>query len=374
MKQIFNISHPSYSHETKVFLGDDLLYSDHLITSLHSQKRRLVIITDSTVETLYAMKLQEHLRSNGLVASLLSYPGGESHKTRETKQMLEDGLLAQRMGRDTLLIVMGGGITCDLGGYLASTFCRGIPYILIPTTLLAMVDASIGGKTGVNTPSGKNLIGTFYPPTGVFIDLQVLKTLPERERRTGCAEIIKHGLIGSKELFYLMKEDAPRFASFDTQFFMRMIGLSVQYKKEIVEQDPFDRGVRSALNFGHTIGHALELLDEYHLSHGEAVAIGMAVEGFMSVKMGHLPFEKWEEIITCLKAYEFPFVLSNPLHIETLKDVMQMDKKATGQRARFVLLNGIGSVHPFDGDYCSEVTDDALEESIAVMNELCATR
>lgn len=287
--------------------------------------------------------------------------------------MLEDQLLAQRFSRDSQIIALGGGVVCDLAGYVASTFCRGIPYVLIPSTLLAMVDASVGGKTGVNTPDGKNLIGSFYPPEAIFADLDLLETLPEKERVTGCAEIIKNGLVGDKELFYLMLEDHAAFQAHDPHFFMQCIGRSVVFKKEIVEQDFFEEGKRSILNFGHTIGHALELLEGYQITHGEAIAIGMIVESFLSVKMGYLTFEQWEQIVECLKKYQFPFVLSHALSFQSLCEVMTMDKKSHFSRPRFVILSSIGSVAPFDGDYCSEVKEEDLKEAIAVLNELCVT-
>ncbi len=331
----------------------------------------MALITESGVEKVVARKLFEHLQNEGVDVALLTFPAGERSKTRETKQMLEDQLLAKRFGRDTLILAVGGGVVCDIAGFVAATYARGVALMLVPTTLLAMVDASIGGKTAVNTPQGKNLIGSFYPASDVIIDLSLLRTLPQAQKLTGCAEIIKMGLVGSKELFYLMSEESEGWKGEDPNFWMRVISLSCGIKKEIVEADPRESGTRRILNFGHTIGHAIELLEEYEIFHGEAVAIGMAIESFLSVKMGLLPFEKWDEVIEVIKKYPFSFTLSSPLEYETLIDVLASDKKSRDTKPRFALLNSIGMAAPFGGHYCSEVEPEMLRESLSVMNELC---
>lgn len=371
MKHLLTVKTSKAETITRVLIGDQLLFGGALEESLLGHKKRIALITDSIVERVIARTLLEHLQKRGIEVALVSFPAGEQYKSRETKQMIEDQLLAHRMGRDALILAVGGGVVCDMAGFVAATYARGIPVIFVPTTLLAMVDASIGGKTAVNTPHGKNLIGAFYPPIEVYIDFSLLTALPETEKLTGCAEIIKTGLVGSRELFSLMSEECAQWKGCDLDFWMRVLKLACITKRDIVEGDPRESGRRRILNFGHTIGHAIELLEEYEISHGEAVAMGMVVESFLSVKMGLLSFEKWDEVIEGIKKYPFTFALSAPLEYNTLIDVISTDKKALAQKARFVLLQSIGMAAPFQGAYCTPVEPAMLQESLAVMNELC---
>ena len=371
MKHLLTVKTSKAETITRVLIGDQLLFGGPLVESLLACKRRVALITDSNVEKVVARRLYEYLQDLGIEVSFISFPAGERNKSRETKQMIEDQLLARRLGRDSLILAVGGGVVCDMAGFVAATYARGVPLVFVPTTLLAMVDASIGGKTAVNTPQGKNLIGAFYPAKEVMIDISLLKTLPEREKLSGCSEIIKMGLVGSKELFYLMSEQSDQWKEDDPHFWMRVLKLSCDVKREIVQGDPRERGWRRILNFGHTIGHAIELLEGYEISHGEAVAVGMAVESFLSVKMGLFPFEKWDEVIEVLKKYPFSLTLSSSLEYDTLIDVLSTDKKALANQARFVLLKSIGMAARFNGAYCSVVEPEMLQESLAVVNELC---
>ena len=371
MKHLLRVKTSKAETITRVLIGDQLLFGETLAQSLLSHKGPIVLMTDSNVEKVVARRLYEHLQERGVEVSFISFPAGERNKSRETKQMIEDQLLARRLGRDSLILAVGGGVVSDMAGFVAATYARGVPLILVPTTLLAMVDACIGGKTAVNTPQGKNLVGAFYPAKEVMIDISLLRTLPEREKLTGCSEIIKMGLVASKELFYLMRDESDRWKEDDPHFWMRVLKLCCDIKREIVQGDPREKGRRRILNFGHTIGHAIELLEEYEISHGEAVAMGMAVESFLSVKMGLLPFEKWDEVIEVLKKYPFSLTLSSPLEYDTLIDVLSTDKKALANQARFVLLKSIGMAAPFNGAYCSVVESEMLQESLAVVNELC---
>ena len=371
MKHLMTVKTSKAETITRVLIGDQLLFGGALEASLLSHKRRVALITDSNVEKVIARTLYEHLQERGVEVSIITFPAGERYKNRETKQMIEDQLLAQRFGRDSLILAVGGGVVCDMAGFVAATYARGLPLMFVPTTLLAMVDASFGGKTAVNTPQGKNLIGVFNPASEVMIDISLLTTLPDAEKLTGCSEIIKIGLVGSKELFYLMSDESDQWKEYDPHFWMRVLKLSCITKRDIVQGDPREGGRRRILNFGHTIGHAIELLEEYEISHGEAVVMGMVIESFLSVKMGLFPFEKWDEVIEVLKKYPFSFTLSSPLEYDTLIDVLATDKKAVAQQARFVLLQSIGMAAPFKGAYCSQVEPEMLRESLAVMNELC---
>lgn len=296
---------------------------------------------DETVAPLF----QDLLVKTGLDISIFTFPAGESSKTRETKQRLEDQMLAKGFGRGCALIAMGGGVTLDLGGFIAATYCRGVPLIHIPTTLLAMVDACIGGKTGVNTPQGKNLIGAFYPAAKVLIDVDTLDSLPEAQMRSGMAEVIKYGLTLDPTL--LEESDLER-----------RIFRSCALKKRIIEEDYQESGLRRVLNFGHTVGHAIELLTEYKILHGDAVALGMAIECAMSVEMGYLSEKSFLQIMQLLPLQE--------LHMEAekLMEAMRHDKKSSLKSPRFVVLKEIGEVEPFSGSYCTEVNPEILERAL----------
>lgn len=351
---------PRSSTTTQIHFGIQEALEVHLPKLLSGN--RTAIITDSTVKEQYG-KVLEHLDTN-----IFTFPSGELSKTRASKAMLEDLLLSHLFGRDCLLIGMGGGVACDLVGFLASTYCRGVRLVLIPTTLLAMVDASVGGKTGVNTSYGKNMIGTFYPAEQVLIDGAFLKTLPPQEIANGMAEVIKYSLIHSKALFDQL--DLIQNDSLDLNWIMPIIRESVKIKKEIVEEDPFEqKGRRRVLNYGHTIGHALEKLEHYALPHGYAVAIGMIVAAFISHEMGFLKRRDIEHIQNVCTRHQIRLKLSRRYEIDEVLSALALDKKTVKSTPRFVLLKAIGEVHPFKGDYCTEVPFEILEKSITWMNQ-----
>lgn len=332
--------HPSYA----VYFGNGLLTSFLLVKQCAQQNRRLALLSDEKLTATLAKNIQSFLKEGGVEVEIFSVPSGEIHKTRETKQMLEDLLLEKKWGRDSCFIALGGGMVTDLVGYLASTYCRGIPWIAIPTTLLGMVDASIGGKTGVNTPHGKNLIGTFYPPTAVFIDIAVLKTLPQEEWRNGVVEMIKHACIADKKLFQELQGATKNLFEDDAQL-LHLIEQSCSIKKNIVEKDEREMGVREILNFGHTIGHALESLEHYRISHGEAVAMGMVLESQLAQRLGFLKEQDALAIVELLEAYQIP--LRRPVleQNENFLKQLQLDKKSKKGVPHYVLLREIGKVH-----------------------------
>jgi 3-dehydroquinate synthase len=264
-------------------------------------------------------------------------------KTREMKAFLEDELFRRGFGRDTVLVAVGGGTITDLVGFVASTYMRGVPLILVPTTLLAMVDAAIGGKTGIDTPFGKNLIGSFYLPKAIVIDLDVLKSLPEREMMHGMSEILKIGLVHDPAILEM---------SGDEQI-LRVI----QAKIAVVEKDPKEQGLRRILNFGHTIGHAIETCTG--MAHGEAVAIGCVAESYLSWRMGFLSEIELQRIVGL-----FPKVECE-LSVDAIIQAMQLDKKRAKGKVRFVLLRKIGEAVDFDGDYCTEVPIEFVREAIS---------
>ena len=348
---------------SKVQFGIDFVTHKELPSIVEDTDLKVAVITDSNVYKLYA-KTFEYLN-----LSVFSFPAGESSKTRETKDSLENDLMSHNFGRDTLIIGFGGGVALDLAGFVASTYCRGVPLIQIPTSLLAMVDAAIGGKTGVNTPYGKNMIGTFYPPQKMLVDGIFLSTLSLKQRTNGVIEMLKAGIITSPSLFKAMQENVDKWHGNDLEFMMEMIYDCVKIKRDIVEDDPEEGGRRRCLNLGHTFGHALEILSNYAMEHGQAVAIGILVSCYISVHMGLLSNEEFKEIKDLLVAYQVPLEMMHKHTLDDLMRVLARDKKALRAYPRLVLLESIGKVDPFGGEYCTEVDFSLLEEAINWMNQ-----
>lgn len=288
---------------------------------------KYALITDHRVEELYGKRHCSQLQEKGYDVELFSFPAGEKSKNRQVKESLEDALLSRRYTKDTTIIALGGGVVTDLVGFLASTFCRGVSLILIPTTLLAIVDASIGGKSGVNTLFGKNMIGSFYQPEKIVINLAYLATLPEEEWFNGKSELLKAALIGDPELFY----------HFSKISFNEGIERARAVKQRIVNLDPFEKkGIRSLLNLGHTLGHAIELVSQYKISHGKAVAMGIVLEAQLAYEMNLLPKRLLKMIIE-----RFP-AISETFDIDLIFQALYSDKKTVNTVLKFTLLRDIG--------------------------------
>ncbi len=347
--------------QVEVLLAQDLLFSDAAVSEIKRLAPQFALFCDEAIARLMGKKWQEYLQKKGIDALLFTFPPGEQEKSRERKAELEDLLLSKKLGRDTCMIALGGGVTTDLIGYLASTYCRGTPLVFVPTTLLGMVDAAIGGKTGVNTSHGKNLIGTFYPADRILIDPNLLSTLPPPLLRQGAAEVIKYALIRSPELFQILRNWQPN----DLAYLELIIHESVLRKAEVVESDFEEKtGLRRILNFGHTIAHAIEFLEHYKISHGDAVAIGMLVESFISHRMGLLKREAFEEIESLIGSFSFPLTLSQAVTREAMRTALLSDKKSARGAVRFVLLDKIGACHPYGGEYCTVVPEKILDEAL----------
>jgi 3-dehydroquinate synthase len=295
-------------------------------------------------------------------------PAGESNKTREVWARLTDDMLAKGYGRDSAVIALGGGVVGDLAGFVAATFMRGIPVIQVPTTLLAMIDASIGGKTAVDTPAGKNLVGAFHPPAAVIIDPQVLTTLPLRELRAGFAEAFKHGVIADEPYLNDVANSASGLLSADGQKGDSMLSLivrSVEIKADVVSRDEREGGLRQILNFGHTIGHAVELVSGYSLLHGEAVAIGMALESELAEQIGLAQTGTAARVSSALKSAGLPTALPSGSDGEAVIEAMRSDKKGRSGRTRFALPLRIGAMAGADTGWTVSVRDDQLREVLA---------
>lgn len=329
---------------------------------------KAVIITNEKIAELYGHPLCQAMMDGGVEAYLLTLPDGEQHKTRQTKEFLEDQMFEKQLGRDTCLIAIGGGVVLDIAAYIAATYCRGIPLMMIPTTLLGMVDACIGGKTGVNVPYGKNLVGCLYQSKMVYIDPAVLATLPAREMRHGAAEMIKHGLIADPLFFNYLEQHADRILAAEPSILEKAIYESCRIKRDIVEEDDQERGKRRLLNFGHTIGHALEKLSNYTLLHGEAVAIGLRVESYLSLLHGGINPEIFARIEAILRRYQLPLQL--PFQdLPSIRNAMALDKKSQRGSPRFVMIREIGCPLEFEGEYCTAVEDSMIMQALSIDNK-----
>lgn len=299
-----------------------------------------VLVSDEVVDGLYGEKVASIL-ADRLPVVRLSFPAGEESKARTEKAALEDAMLARGLGRDTVVTALGGGVTMDLAGYVAATYMRGIPSILLPTSLLAMVDASIGGKTGINTPAGKNLIGAFHHPLAILADVACLATLSRDETLNGLAEIAKAGVIGDRTLFADLAEKGIDGMA-DSIEGARCVARAADVKIEVVNQDPSERGLRQVLNFGHTFGHALERAAGYRLPHGLAVAAGMRLETRLALRMGVLNPDDGKAIEQGLDAMGFPFSPYPGLDCAAVMDHMRRDKKNKAGTLRFSLPEALG--------------------------------
>ena len=324
-----------------IHIGPGLLRQGDLITA-HLAQPKAVIITNAVVAPLYLDTLRSALAARQVDVDTIVLPDGEAHKDWQTLNGVFDALLTRRAERKTTLIALGGGVIGDLVGFAAAIFQRGAPFIQIPTTLLAQVDSSVGGKTAINHPLGKNMIGAFYQPRVVVADTDTLKTLPERELAAGLAEVIKYGLIGDPEFFDWLEANMDRLVARDPAALTHAIRVSCRNKATVVAADEREEGVRALLNFGHTFGHAIESgLGYGKWLHGEAVAAGMVIAAKVSHRMGLIEEVSVTRTVNLLQRVGLP-VLGPRLGVERYLELMGHDKKVEGGKIRFVLLKKIG--------------------------------
>ncbi|NIA08863.1 MAG: 3-dehydroquinate synthase [Nitrospiraceae bacterium] len=303
---------------------------------------RYIIITDSNVEKCLGTDLLDLLRHDQLEVDMLVFPAGEESKNIATVIDLARKMVDLGADRQTTILALGGGVTGDIAAFLASIYMRGIPMLQIPTTLLAQVDSSVGGKTGVDLPEGKNLIGTFLQPKRVYADINTLTTLPQAEVRNGLAEVVKYGVIKSPKLFELLEEKGQDILDIEPQVTAHVVFSSCSIKAEVVAKDEREGDLRRVLNFGHTVGHAVEAAALYQIPHGEAIAIGMVVASRISVAKDLMPMKDLERLISLLKRLNLPREIPQGLHTEKLIGLLQHDKKARAGKISFVLCKGIG--------------------------------
>ena len=322
------------------------------------------LLSDDQVYAHHGERVEGLLRERDFDVTIYTIPSGESSKSLETVTGIYDWLTARRAERGHLILALGGGVVGDLAGYVAATYLRGMPYVQVPTTLLAMVDASIGGKTGVNRPAAKNLVGSFYQPRMVVIDVELLRTLGRRELTEGWAEVVKHALIRDERLLEEMEIQAGELTALDLRATAQVVAASAAIKAEVVSQDERESGIRALLNYGHTIGHGLEAATRYEgFLHGEAVAVGMMGAARISQRMGLLSEEDVQRQQRLFERYGLPTRCPG-LDLEPVRAAMALDKKVQDKKQRWVLLDRLGQATLRD-DVPPEVVEEALQELVA---------
>ena len=324
---------------------------------------RYAIVSDESVAPLYAGRVRAALGEGR--TRLYTIPSGEEHKTRASWTTLTDSMLADGFGRDTAIIALGGGVVGDLAGFVAATYMRGVPYIQVPTTLLAMIDASIGGKTGVDTPAGKNLVGAFHQPAAVIADPDVLRTLPQEHLRAGLAEAIKHGVIADAAYFADVVGAAPEIIAGNRSAaaaLERVVVRSVSIKADVVKRDEREGGVRKTLNFGHTLGHAIELRSEYRMLHGEAVAVGMVLESRVAERLGIAEPGTSDRVREAVVRTGLPDARPANQAPSDILSATRGDKKARSGVVEYALPARIGAMAGSDRGWGVAVADEVVLE------------
>src|SRR3989344_3797295 len=345
-----------------IYIGSGLLGQADLLNR-HIAGSRVAIVTNETVGPLYLERARAHVADRQPV--IVTLPDGEQYKTLEILNRIFDALLAARCDRRTTVIALGGGVIGDMAGFAAASYQRGVPFIQVPTTLLSQVDSSVGGKTGVNHPLGKNMIGAFYQPRAVVIDTDTLNTLPDRELASGLAEVIKYGLIRDPEFFAWLETNLDKLLARDDEALAFAIHPSCRNKAEVVAADERETGVRATLNLGHSFGHAIETgLGYGNWLHGEAIAAGMVMAADLSRRLGWLTAAETTRIEKLIKCARLPVRAPGTLSTARFLELMAVDKKVLNGRLRLVLLKRLGE---------AVVTDDypraELEATLASMRE-----
>ncbi len=326
------------SRSYKIFILENQFLE--LAKFLQSKKlgNKYAIITDDKVKKLYGKPISTILKEHDIQSKIFSFKNGEGQKNMNTILELSEKMIANGFDRQDAIIALGGGVVGDMGGFIASIYMRGIPFIQIPTTLLAMVDASIGGKTGINLPSGKNLLGTFAQPQAVFIYTQFLQTLSPKQIKNGLAEVIKYAVIQDPKLFQYLEKNRKKILDLEEKAISLIIKKSVSIKAQIVEKDEKESDLRMTLNYGHTYGHAIEKMSEYKLLHGYAISIGMVLENELAVSKSILSETEAQRIKKLIKSYDLPVFTMKKPEIKDLKS----DKKKSGNHISIIVPKAIG--------------------------------
>jgi len=365
--------------ESLVVVGDNLLEEiPSRLDKAGVKPSVFVVVSDKTVFGHYGERLlsafARAIESNTKATRVLKYEiePGESSKNRNVKADIEDFMLEHRCTRDTVVVALGGGVVGDLSGFLAATYMRGVPVIQIPTSVMAMVDSSVGGKTAINVPAGKNLIGAFHQPRIVFADMTLLRTLHRREIVEGLAEAIKMGVIRDATLFDVMERDAAKIVELDPSVTADVIYNSIRHKADVVAIDEKETGLRATLNYGHTIGHAIEALKSPEMLHGECVSVGCVLEADLAHRMGKLPAEAVPRIRRCFELYNLPVVMPKLPEGKGLPDLMAkmaVDKKNAGGAIRCTIITGVGTSIECPQPVPREMMEAVLQDAIAASGD-----
>ena len=333
-----------------IVIGSGLIRQLDTLLKEYCPAAAYALISDSHVAKLYGESIAQQMSGAGYRAELFTFPAGEWNKTRDTWASLSDRMLAAHFGRDAAVIALGGGVVNDLAGFVAATYLRGVPLVQVPTSLLAMIDSSIGGKTGVDVPAGKNLLGAFHQPRVVVADPELLASLSSVQLAAGLAEAVKHGAIADAEYFAFLEGEYAAIFAKHAPALERVVRRSVEIKAAVVAQDEREKGKRAILNFGHTIGHAIEATSKYEVLHGEAVAIGMVYESRIGETLGIVAAGTARRITTVLERLHLPVERPDASQVDELIAAMRADKKVRAGEIRMALPRAIGSAHGDDGN------------------------
>lgn len=333
------------------------------LEQLDIQNKRVCIVTESNVASYYLDTVQKLLTPHCMSCISFVFPEGEASKNLDTVRKLYEHLILAQFDRNDLLVALGGGVVGDLTGYTAATYLRGIDFVQIPTSLLAQVDSSIGGKTGVDLDAYKNMVGAFHQPRLVYMNLSTLRTLTERQFHSGLGEIIKHGLIKNADYYYWIHKHFNEINNRDMDIILDMVVQSCNIKRLVVENDPMEKGERALLNYGHTLGHAIEKIMDFQLLHGECVAIGCILASIISKNKGLLMAEEVADITKSFQAFGFE-PLPKEIDISAIIKATKNDKKMKAGRIKFVLLNKIGEAY-IDSNVSDQDMKNAIQELLA---------
>lgn len=350
----------SNNRSYQIIIAEDFNYLAGAISDIGLSDRKMCIVTETNVAPLYLDEIINSLKSITVNVTAYVFPAGEENKTLDTVRGLYEHLILNHFERRDILVALGGGVVGDLTGYCAATYLRGISFIQIPTSLLSQVDSSIGGKTGVDFSSYKNMVGAFHQPSLVYSNVSTLRTLTRRQYVSGLGEIVKHGLIKDASYFRWLKENRELILSRDTSTMIEMIRISDEIKREVVEKDPFEKGERAILNFGHTLGHSIEKLMDFTMLHGECVSTGMVLAAKISYNRQYITREEYEEIIEVLKGFELPVTVSGSISPEDITRTAKSDKKMERGMVKFILLSGTGRAV-----ICHDVTDEEMRRALS---------
>lgn len=369
MAQSLNVSVKvpgSEAKEYNVFISGNVF--QELAVYVHGAfpNHKIAVVTDKNVKRSHYSELKKTFSDEDVKHEIYSLPAGEKHKTLKNVEKIVEHFLKKGFLRDTVFIAFGGGVVGDMTGFAASIFTRGVPFVQVPTTVLSQVDSSVGGKTGVDSKQGKNLIGTFTQPAAVFAGVETLKTLPEEVYRFGFAEIVKHALIRDAEMFDEISNNVDHILARDSDFLVGLIARNVEIKRKVVEEDERESGLRQILNFGHTIGHSIEKASRFEFEHGEAVAYGIFYESLISVKHGFMEMAEHEKVDGLLRRLELIRPGRMKYSPERIYRYTKSDKKSLGGQPRYVLLRRVGESAEDDNGHSFFLEKDTVVRSLEI--------